>query len=65
MQRTVPQQRQTLHYAEMFDLTFAEYLAQNGQFGIAEKLYEQLTQNSGSPLARGNLQEGDQKHAKP
>lgn len=65
MQRTVPQQRQTLHYAEMFDLTFAEYLAQNGQFGIAEKLYEQLTQNSGSPLVRGNLQEGDQKHAKP
>ncbi|GBC93794.1 hypothetical protein HRbin15_02296 [bacterium HR15] len=42
MQRTVPQQRQTLNYAEMFDLTFAEYLARYGQFGIAEKLYEQL-----------------------
>jgi len=43
MQRTVPKQRQTLNYTEMFDLTFAEYLARYGQFGIAEKLYEQLS----------------------
>lgn len=43
MQRTVPQQRQTLNYTEMFDLTFAEYLARYGQFGLAEQLYEQLT----------------------
>ncbi|MEN3000699.1 MAG: hypothetical protein ABDI19_02525 [Armatimonadota bacterium] len=43
MQRTIPQRRQTLNYAEMFDLTFAEYLARYGQFGIAERLYEQLS----------------------
>ncbi len=54
MQRTVPQARQTLNYAEMFDLTFAEYLARYGQFGIAEKLYEQLTRGiEGETDARG------------
>ncbi len=47
MQRTVPKQPQTLNYAEMFDLTFAEYLSQHGQFGIAEKLYEQLSMKRG------------------
>jgi Rod binding domain-containing protein len=49
MQRTVPRERQTLNYAEMFDLTFAEYLARYGQFGIAEKLYEQLTRGCQTP----------------
>jgi Rod binding domain-containing protein len=49
MQRTVPRERQTLNYAEMFDLTFAEYLARYGQFGIAEKLYEQLTRGGQTP----------------
>ncbi len=67
MKRTVPQQRQTLNYAEMFDLTFAEYLSRHGHFGIAEKLYEQLQgqlahpqrpeeasgQSAGTPAARG------------
>ncbi|MCS7065048.1 MAG: hypothetical protein NZL85_02100, partial [Fimbriimonadales bacterium] len=43
MQRTIPQRRQTLNYAEMFDLTFAEYLARYGQFGIAERLYERFS----------------------
>ncbi len=47
MQRTVPKQPQTLNYAEMFDLTFAEYLSQHGQFGIAEQLYEQLSMKRG------------------
>jgi Rod binding domain-containing protein len=49
MQRTIPRERQTLNYAEMFDLTFAEYLARYGQFGIAEKLYEQLTRGGQTP----------------
>jgi len=54
MQRTVPKEWQTLNYAEMFDLTFAEYLARYGQFGIAEKLYEQLTRGiEGETDARG------------
>lgn len=45
MQRTVPNSTQTLNYAEMFDLHFADYLAQRGQFGIAEQLYQQLSRH--------------------
>lgn len=45
MQRTVPRSAQTLSYAEMFDLHFADYLAQRGQFGIAEQLYQQLSRH--------------------
>ncbi len=43
MQRTVPQQSQTLNYTEMFDLQFADYLSRQGGLGIAEQLYEQLS----------------------
>ncbi|MFQ3610433.1 MAG: rod-binding protein [Fimbriimonadales bacterium] len=42
MQRTIPNQPKTLNYAEMFDLHFAEHLAQNGRFGLADQLYRQL-----------------------
>lgn len=45
MQRTVPRSAQPLNYAEMFDLHFADYLAQRGQFGIAEQLYQQLSRH--------------------
>ncbi len=43
MQRTLPNQPKTLNYTEMFDLHFADHLAQNGRFGLAEQLYRQLT----------------------
>lgn len=45
MQRTVPGTTKTLNYAEMFDLQFADYLAQQGRFGIAEQLYQQLSRH--------------------
>ncbi len=44
MQRTIPRSTQTLNYAEMFDFTFAEYLSTRGTLGIAEPLYQQLSQ---------------------
>ncbi len=44
MQKTVPRSTQTLNYAEMFDFTFAEYLSTRGTLGIAEPLYQQLSQ---------------------
>lgn len=47
MQRTIPNQPKTLNYAEMFDLHFAEHLAQNGRFGLAYQLYRRL--ESASP----------------
>ncbi|MFN7162506.1 MAG: rod-binding protein, partial [Fimbriimonadales bacterium] len=45
MQRTVPNQPQTLNYTEMFDIQFADYLAKHGRFGLAEQLYKQLNQH--------------------
>lgn len=49
MQRTVPNQPQTLNYTEMFDIHFADYLAKHGRFGLAEQLYKQLNQHFGTP----------------
>ena len=45
MQRTIPNQSQTLKYTEMFDVQFADYLSQQGRFGLAEQLYEQLSRH--------------------
>ena len=45
MQRTVPNQSKTLNYTEMFDMQFADYLSRQGQFGLAEQLYEQLSRH--------------------
>jgi len=45
MQRTVPNQSQTLNYTEMFDVQFAEHLSRQGRFGLAEQLYEQLSRH--------------------
>ncbi len=56
MQRTIPRSQQTLNYAEMFDFTFAEYLSMQGSLGIAEQLYQQLSQH---------LAESQQKEATP
>ncbi len=50
MQRTLPTQPQTLNYAEMFDLPFADYLSQHGRFGLAEQLYRQLESSLPSGL---------------
>ncbi len=56
MQRTIPRSQQTLNYEEMFDFTFAEYLSMQGSLGIAEQLYQQLSQH---------LAESQQKEATP
>lgn len=45
MQRTIPSQPKTLNYTEMFDVQFADHLAQHGRFGLAEQLYEQLSRH--------------------
>ncbi|GIV11107.1 MAG: hypothetical protein KatS3mg020_0598 [Fimbriimonadales bacterium] len=45
MQRTLPSPPKTLNYTEMFDVQFADYLATHGRFGLAEQLYEQLSQH--------------------
>ena len=45
MQRTVPNQSKTLNYTEMFDVQFADHLSRQGQFGLAEQLYEQLSRH--------------------
>jgi len=45
MQNTVSSQPKTLNYTEMFDVQFADYLAKHGRFGLAEQLYEQLSQH--------------------
>jgi Rod binding domain-containing protein len=42
MQATVPNQTQSLNYTEMFDMSFADYLSQSGNFNLGEMIYQQL-----------------------